>query len=112
MMRDAPFMNDASGVQRKAANSATSLAASPSRSSTVTAAPACESLSAQARPIPLAAPVTVALCFVRSTLTDDGPDVKETSLISLLHPRNHRTSTGSFPETQLKNQYTAGRGRV
>src|SRR5215207_5853281 len=64
--------------------SATSLAASPSRSSTVTAAPARESLSAQARPIPLAAPVTSALCPVRSTLTD-GPDVIETSFMSLLH---------------------------
>src|ERR671913_963808 len=64
--------------------SAISLAASPSRSSTVTAAPARESLSAQARPIPLAAPVTRALCPVRSTLTD-GPDVIETSFMSLLH---------------------------
>jgi hypothetical protein len=50
----------------------------------VTAAPALESLSAQARPIPLAAPVTRALCPVRSTLTD-GPDVIETSFMSLLH---------------------------
>src|SRR5215208_6100394 len=65
--------------------SAISLAASPSRSSTVTAAPASESLSAQARPIPLAAPVTRALCPVRSTLTDEDPDVIEASFMSLLH---------------------------
>src|SRR5918995_288011 len=82
---------------------ATSLAASPSRSSTVTAAPACESLSAQARPIPLAAPVTRALRPVRSTLTDDGPDTMEVSLMSLLHPGVLLTLTGSFPRTQLKN---------
>src|SRR5215207_5085583 len=65
--------------------SAISLAASPSRSSTVTAAPARESLSAQARPIPLAALVTRALCPVRSTLTDEGPDIIEASFMSLLH---------------------------
>src|SRR5215210_5942717 len=64
--------------------SATSVAASPSRSSTVTAAPARESLSAQARPIPLAAPVTRALRPVRSTLTDDGPGVMKTSFLFLL----------------------------
>src|SRR5215218_3809135 len=64
--------------------SATFLAASPLRSSTVSAAPARESLSAQARPIPLAAPVTRALRPVRSTLTDDGPDVMETSFMALL----------------------------
>ena len=33
-------------------------------------------------PDPARRSVTMALCFVRSTLTDDGPDVKETSLIS------------------------------
>jgi hypothetical protein len=43
-----------------------------------------EGLSAQARPMPLAAPVTKALCPVRSTFTDDGPDVMETSFMSLL----------------------------
>src|SRR5215208_1836075 len=83
--------------------SATSLAASPSRSSTVRAAPARESLSAQARPIPLAAPVTMALRPVRSTLTDDGPDSVEASFMSLLHPGVLLTLTQSFPRTQLKN---------
>src|SRR5215208_2081037 len=92
--------------------SATSLAASPSRSSTVTAAPARESLTAQARPIPLAAPVTRVLHPVRSTLTDDGPDTVEASLMSLLHPTDLLIPTGSFPRTQLKNQYTAGFGRA
>src|SRR5215204_2960220 len=72
---------------------ATSLAASPLRSSTVSAAPARESLSAQARPIPLAAPVTRALRPVRSTLTDDGPDTVEASFMSLL------SSRGSDPDT-------------
>src|SRR5215211_3079733 len=81
--------------------SATSLAASPSRSSTVTAAPARESLSAQARPIPLAAPVTNALRPVRSTLTDDGPDTVEASFMFLLHPGV--LLTRSFPRTQSKN---------
>src|SRR5215217_1073043 len=82
---------------------ATSLAASPLRSSTVSAAPARESLSAQARPIPLAAPVTRALRPVRSTLTDDGPDTVEASFMSLLHPGVLLTLTRSFPRTRLKN---------
>ena len=74
----------------------------------MTAAPARESLSAQARPIPLAAPVTRALCPVRSTLTDEGPDVIEASFMSLLPPRrNILSQAGSFPDAPLGNQYTA-----
>src|SRR5215212_3386458 len=57
---------------------------SPSRSTTMTAAPARESLSAQARPIPLAAPVTRALWPVRSTFTDDLSGSMNTSIMLLL----------------------------
>src|ERR671917_2392236 len=70
--------------------SATSPAASPSRSSTVTAAPARESLTAQARPMPLAAPVTRALRPVRSTFTDDLSGSVKASLISLLRLERRR----------------------
>ncbi len=58
------------------------LRASPFKSSTVTAAPARDSLSAQARPMPLAAPVTKALRPVRSTLAVAGSGATEGSLIS------------------------------
>src|SRR5215210_4233644 len=84
--------------------SATSLALSPSRSSTVTAAPACESLSAQARPIPLAAPVTSALRPVRSTLTEDGPGVMETSFMSLLYLEKRSVPDKFFPDAPSGNQ--------
>src|SRR5918997_6317520 len=70
--------------------SATSPAASPSRSSTVTAAPARESRRAQARPMPLAAPVTRVLRPVRSTSTDDFPGNIEASFMFLLRPEKFR----------------------
>src|SRR5215207_128430 len=95
--------------------SATLPAVSPSRSRTVTAAPARENLSAQARPIPLAAPVTRALRPVRSTLTDDCPGTMKASLMSLLHPRDLLSLTASFPIMPLKNQYRTkrpGKGSV
>src|SRR5579875_3613187 len=56
-------------------SSATRRAPSPSRSATTTLAPAAASRRAQARPMPLAAPVTRALRPVRS---NDAPDVSRT----------------------------------
>jgi len=78
--------------------SATSPAAPPSRSSTVTAAPACESLRAQARPMPLAAPVTRALRPVRSTFTEDLPGTKEATFM-FLHPDEFAPKANRAPKS-------------
>src|SRR5829696_3997022 len=86
--------------------SATSPAASPSRSSTVTAAPARESLRAQARPMPLAAPVTRALRPLRSTSTDDFPGTIEASFMFLLHPEKFLSRT--IPSPNLDRETSIG----